>query len=224
MSRAWGASDRALRTGAVTIQTTNFQATDNMIALQHIQDVTATELGICYMNGQNQVVFLDRNHRTVSPYNTSHATYTDTSATTFYTDLQPAYDLRYLYNKVTVTRNGGNPQTANDATSQTAYLIRELNVSTLNTTDTTAGQMATALLNRYKAVKMRYDSITVQPPAGSTMWPHVLGFDISTRITVQRTPPGGGTAWNQDCYIEAVPHTFSRHGSSWVTQWQLSPA
>jgi hypothetical protein len=227
---AWPTADRVLRTGTAIIQPTQFAVTDNMTALQHAQDVTATELGIFYIDGRNRAVFYDRAHRTVAPWNTPQAIFTDVQAewananTWPYQDLSPAFDSRYLYNRVTVTRNGGVAQTAQDATSIATFLTRELNISTLASSDAQSATTASALLARYKDIKHRYDSIGLTPAPGSGLWLAVLTFDISTRITVKRTPPGGGAAWVQDCYVEAVECQFDRHPQHWTTRWQLSPA
>lgn len=74
----WPAADRDLRTGQTTIQASTLA---NVSALQHLQDVIATENGKLYIDGRGYVVFHDRHAPwAVNAQLISQATFGDTGS------------------------------------------------------------------------------------------------------------------------------------------------
>lgn len=226
----WPTADRVIDTGASTIQASTFVATDNQTALQHIQAVVMAENGLFFIDGQGRAVFQDRHRRLTTPYTTSNITFTDSNTTDAthlaYRDLAPSFDADHLYNEVNVTRTGGTTQTAFDATSQTRYYRRTLNLTPLITTDVEALSAAQWLLYRYKDAQLRFDSVTLDGFTDDNLWPQLLGREISDRITVVRTPATHPVTAVQtitkDVFIEAVTHSITP-AVIWTTSYQLSP-
>ena len=112
--------------------------------------------------------------------------------------------------------------TASDATSQTAYGQRSLSrTGLLIAADAEALSQAQYLLSRYKDPALRAKSILIKPDANPTLlWPHILGFDIGTRITLQLAQ----AVIDTDYHIEGIQHDWDARGNLWRTKWQLSDA
>jgi hypothetical protein len=141
----------------------------------------------------------------------------------------PTYDYsmdnRLLYTAVSVTSGvpGEGTQRADDTPAQDLYFLRML--GPINARFLAGGQalgMAQALLNGYKAPQARLRAITVDGDADTngTLWPQVLGREISDRIHVQLDLPGQ-IGLDSDMFIEAIQHKVTKEGGHTVT-WQLS--
>ena len=108
----------------------------------------------------------------------------------------------------------------------TEFGRRKLKVfDTLHISAANALSVAQGLRDRYKDPGIRVESITVDPQRdGSDLWPQVLGREISDKVTVNRTPPAGGTQISADVFIEGIDHQANAVQRSWLTSWTLSPA
>lgn len=115
---------------------------------------------------------------------------------------------------------------AADAASTDDYLLRPLPMQELLLTSSNEAQdMAWYLLARLKAPQLQFSDLSLAPegdPAG--LWPKALGFELNTRITVKRRPPGGGSAISQESQIQDITHTYAASPQSWTTTWRLSLA
>jgi hypothetical protein len=236
-SIGWPAGDRALSLGQTSIDA--FTATNKPL-LQHFQDIVEAENGLLYMRGDGVVVFQNRHYRlTTSASTTSQGTFGDGGGSELpYQSVSPSYDDAQIWNDVRVTAATGTEQAASDSTSQSAYFTRTLVKSGLligdasgvggNTPDNEAAGLAGWLLATYKDPVLRFDRIDLDGAVSDSLWPHMLGRDISDRITVKRRPPpSGSTTISQECWIEAVEHRITDITASflrWQTAWQLSPA
>src|SRR5207248_3281502 len=93
------------------------------------------------------------------------------------------------------------------------------------TTDVRSQLLGDFVLSNRKTPMLRFDSIMVEGHFDDNAWPHVLGRDISDRVTVELTPPSTGVTVEQetkDCYIESVTHRVVAP-VLWETTYQLSP-
>jgi hypothetical protein len=217
--------DRALDQGNSLMQA---QVLDSVTALDHLYEVQSVENGIIYVDGAGVVQMRSRHGYL---YNrVSLATFADGSTAALpYRDVTLTYDVDRVYNDVAVTRVGGSAQTVEDATQQTKHFTRSLAVSDLpldhvdGATAAEAEALAQAqwLLARYKTPAMRVESITLLPFAMDALWPYALGLDIGDVVTVQRTPPGGGSAISQLSSVQAISHR-ARPGH-WETVLSLAP-
>lgn len=212
----------------------------NKNALQHIQDLMDAESGLFFIDGQGRATFHNRHFRFLrSEATTSNGTFGDGGGSELpYQSLNPAYDDTQVWNDVHVTADAGTEQIASDSTSQTTYFKRTLTKTGLLYGDATpyggqapdneAASMASWLLYNYKNPSLRFDRITLEGGYSDSLWPHMLGREISDRITVKRRPPPNGSSTiTKDCWIEAVEHRITDITGSylrWQTSWQLSEA
>jgi hypothetical protein len=134
------------------------------------------------------------------------------------------YDDETLVNLVRIAREGGTQQTAQDATSQTKYLVHtHERTDLLMQTDTAALDYANFVLFQSKDAELRFSELVVNPLRDETnLFPQVLGRDIGDRITVKLTPPGGGSRISRDVFIRGIEHEITP--DTWRTRWTLQSA
>lgn len=220
-SLSWPSGDQNVNAGNSVLQPISIIGQN---VLQLLQQLTESENGYLFMATDGKIFFRERHHRLLASTSiTSQSTFGDGGGSELpYVDLRPSFDDTNIANDIHVTRSGGTEQIAQDATSQAHYFKRTLSkTGLLITTDNEASDAAYWLLGQYKDAGLRFQRLTVAGPMNDSLWPHVLGRDISHRITATKRPPGGGTL-TQDCFIEGVEHTISR--DDWLTSWDLSPA
>lgn len=208
------AADRTVDTGKVSVQASTLT---NGNALDHLYKVDETEFGQAYIGDDGKANFENRSHRTLSPHNTSQHTFSDAFA-----DIELALDDPLLFNDIRLTRSGGSEQTASDSSSQTAYgkhsLVRS---GLLHTSDVITGIYSQYMLARYKQPALRAKSMTLHPEISpSTLFPIVLDYEISTRITVGVAEAG----LSADYFIEGIDESFDSRSNLWETKFQLSDA
>ena len=214
--------DRTLDTGQSTLQATSL----GQGALTEIQTVTATEgPALFFQAADGTATFYDRNHILTGSSLTSQVTigeggepYELAGTTVDLDDLQ-------VWNIVPVARADGVTVTAVDPISRARYGPRTLTggTSLQMTTDAAATDLANYTLARYATPVIQPHAIQVNPHDDPTnLFPQVLGRQLLDRITVTRTPPGGGTAWTQQANIIAVAHAIDPT-AGWQTTWTLSP-
>lgn len=213
----WPAADRDLAAGQSIMQATGAQ--DNVNALEHIQLVAASELGLFFEKGNGDATFHDRMTRRESPYDTSQATFGDDAGEMKYRNVVFKYDEELIYNNIRLTRVGGTEQTANDATGVTDYGKRVLSrTDLLYNSDEDCDSIADYWLTLFKDAIMRVQSLTVDPRRDeANLYPKVLGYDLSTRITVRLNQ----ASIDEEYHIEGIAHDVNAIDKSWVTTWQL---
>ena len=216
----WPAADRNLDPGHTAIQAAN-ELTDET-ALSHLDKVLLSELGALFVDSRNAMTFQERYRRLRDPYDASQATYGDGFGTRSYVGIELEQTDQNVYNDVRIKPKDGTEQTAVDEKSQTAYGRRTLTRSNLLMTRSTEAQdQASILLSRFKDPALRLRSISVRPQRDpTTLFPDVLGFDLSTRIKVQL----GASALDADHHIEGVEHDVQVNPRLWETRWWLSRA
>ena len=179
-------------------------------------------MGVVFIAGDGDVQFQDRHARLKSPFTTSQATFGDDPGEQKYKHLEPSYDDQFIYNDVRVTRSGGTEQTASDATSQTTYGQRSLvKTGLLMTTDAVAKDQADYRLSRNKDATLRSRTLVIKPGRDPVnLFPKVLNYDISTRITVRLNQ----ATIDRDYHIEGIAHEYDARTGDWTTTWELSDA
>lgn len=236
----WPSADRDIDTGQTTLQATG--AISNVRGQSHLFKVQETEAGIMFIAGDGDVQFQDRTARFESPLNTSQATYDASPGNQLYQDVDLSLDDDLLFTEVRATRTGGTEQVATVETTGIGWSIgtagkSELGISTtlaastgkrtliltelLMTTDAVALDLADYDLSIFKDAVLRAKSITVMPNRDAVnLFPDVLGFDISTRITLVLSQ----ASISKDYHIEGITHTYRARELRWRTTWQLSDA
>jgi hypothetical protein len=224
----WPRSLRNIDTGTATIAASAFDPTSFTSALRHIQDVSDGDLGYFFISGDGLATYHDRYHRGRATLSTvSQATFGDGAGQLPYEDLTPDYSKDHILNDVSTTASGSVlPQRVQDGTSIARYFRRSTQRNALTSTDADAALQSKLILATHKDPGLRIEAIVLSPSAisgtdGDNLWAQVLGREIGDRVTIVKTPPGGGAAISQDCYIEAMQDTFD--GLDWVATWQLTP-
>ena len=219
-SANWTAGLRQLDTGGVTVAAYSPVCAD---VLQEIGRVAKTEDGLFFMDTDGNATFHTNSHRTGS---TSIVTITDTGGGLNYTEpFVRDYDDKQVWNDVTVAAVGVTPQAADSTASVDAYGRRKMKqFDTLHVNATGAQDTAAGLVARFKDPVTRIPSVTLDGQSDTGLWPHVLGRDISDRVTVRHASRSSTTGtYSADHHVEGVRHVGSVNGD-WTVDWLLSPA
>lgn len=209
----WRSADRSIETGASTLGPAPSNV-EGASALDHLLAVEQTEQGRFFIDGQGRACFFSRNHETSVAV---EASFTEDD----YVELGFDYSDSNLCNDCTVTRVGGFPQRAQDATSIAAYWRMSDSLSgLLYSTDNEAKSMAEWRVANMAEPTMRPSRLEFVPLMNlPDMFPRVLARELGDRIEVTRNLTGGDVV--VDAVIEGVEHRFTRR--EWNTSWNLSP-
>ena len=209
----WPLSLREIDTGNSTLQADPGTSRNVLEALQTVEN---SEFGGVFVDGQSNVVFVDRDSLITRPA-TSLYSFNDNGTDISYTNAVVAYDDTTLINDVTVTRSGGTAQNVYDQTSiDTFFLHSGIRDGILVQTDTEALNQAKGILATRKDPEVRIDSIQLnlyddinpnKPKAG-------VDIDLLDGITVTKTMPGN-TSVTQPSLVNAIHHDITK--SSWMT-------
>jgi len=213
--------DRALADGISEVQAVSLAGTT---ALQHIQDVASAEGGLFFVSKTGVATFYDRHRLLKEPFREPVAELGDAGAAGehAYSHLSYSYGCEWIYNDVVMQAEGGDEQTASDATSQARYLRRTLSqTGLLLVSDTEVATRARFMLNRYRDPLVRFDSLELSGAIEAATWEALLAMDMGDLLTVRHQPSGGGDPWEQDSVIQGIKHEISVE--DWrVTMW-LAP-
>ena len=205
------------------------QPTDEKV-LAYCQRVARTEFGRFYVAADGYApTFRDRHaHRNLTWMSETQATFSDQAGTSYpYRDLSfdPA-DTRMVRNSIVRGRADTAPVVRRDRDSIGLYTQLEDDGSDLLFRDMQdAYDQASYLLERYHEPSTRIRSLSLKPrrkPA--TLWPAALGYEIGTRVAVERTPMQTGNVFRQVAHVEQVEHLIDLERKDWSTSWSLSPA
>jgi hypothetical protein len=194
-------------------------------ALEALQTVENSELGVLFMGPQGNVTFYDRSSMAVRAAGAA-TTFNDDGTNIAYQDLDINLDETELANVVTFTRHGGSPQTAFDTASIDEYFTRTFERSDL-VMETNAQALAKAniVLNYRKQVRLRVDSITLDCSSPSARVLPALTLDVGDPIIVNRDM-AGGTSLSLRITIQGHSHdiTPDRWTTRFTTAYPLSTA
>lgn len=190
--------------------------------LDEILRVVLVEDGLFWIDGDGNAVFKDGH--TMIQDDSIQATFSDDGADLPYAELMVAYDIDQLWNSVTVTREDGEAQTADDSTSITQYGERSLHLSaTAHAADGEANALAEWLVANFKDPRARIPELVLIPERDVDLWPKALGLEFLDKVNVERTVQTGDD-FDGDCYIVGVSHTVTMVGGRhWETVFQLAP-
>ena len=203
------ASQRAIDDGVETLQADT--VSEGTGVLQYLQLVTQTESGRLFVSADGNLTF--QNRRSAISTGTAVVLADDGSGIPFDAiEIVVGSDL--LYNRATVTREGGAAQTASNTDSQDLYEIRALDYTgLLFTSDTNSLELAGYLVNRFGDPALRFGRVQVNLAAlSSAQATQVLGLDLGTPVEVKFTPTGGGTQIDRYGIVEKVEHTITVDG------------
>lgn len=184
----WPVSMRDIDTGQTTVQ--DDPATQRT-ALNAMQTVATTEYGAIYMGADGKAVFQDRKLTTSSIAGTPKV-FNDNGTGIGYFDVKWVLDDSQVYNKATVTRQGGSVQTVSDTPSIEKYFTHSYNQSgLLMQTDAEALDYAKAFIASRKETSIRVDELTLDLQQDNYTDGTIagLGLDYFSPITITTSQP-----------------------------------
>jgi len=203
---AWPAGLRDLDAGVQVLQADVVE--QGREVLEYLQLVSASEPGLLFMSKDNKVTFRDRNTAAAA----GTVVFSDDDSGISYTDIQISYGTELLYNRVTITPLGIEPQTAQDTDSQLEYGTQSLDLSGLLIQSGAAGTadaqaIAAFLVGKYKDPDLRFESLSVQLAGLSTSdQESVLSLELADLIRVKYQPMGIGDRIVRDAQVIGIRH------------------
>jgi hypothetical protein len=171
-----------------------YQIDANTNALGYAQSIADSEQGYFFVSRDGKLTFTDR---ITKAFATAVAAFSDDDGTDIkYQTLSILYGQEFLYNKVIATREGGTPQVANDATSQTEYGISTLSLDNLLLADDTDAQdLADELLDLYAEPAYRFENMSLLVSSfGSSTRTTCNQLELGDTVTVERNYQTGSPA------------------------------
>ena len=218
----WPASARIIDAGRLAVPA---QTLTNANILQHFDDLLKAEQGLFWIDGNGNAVYRDRSYRQ-----------TKVSRGVFgvgglpIKQIHPDFSDANLWNQIVVQRTGGVAQIANDAASQADNDVRTYTLpqsaADLLPSDAEGMRLAQYLLSQAAVPTLRITAIDLDPEADASgaLWPHVLGAEVSDRITLTHSLPGTTGLVAADYFIEQIKHDLRFAEGNHTCSWQVSKA
>lgn len=198
--------------------------------LPYLQRCAQTDLGRLYIDARGRVTFQDRSHeRHDSSAITSQLTLSDEPDSTeagYYDLVFDPSDERMLVNHARCGRDGKPPAVYRDMSSIELFgEARRDREDMLFASMLDASDQSRYLVTRFGTPQVRIGAVTLRPQRhADVLFPAVLGFELGTRVTVERTPVGVGSVFSQPALLEQVEHVVDLNRWVWSVVWSLSPA
>ena len=176
-----------------------------------------------YAAKDGTVVFEDRSSR-YTQGQTSMGTFGESTATGEYpySAFEDDTDPTYTFSQANLTRPGnGNFAPIINAATAAKYGQRTLTQTVQCLLDFDLTQAGIFYTNRYANPVKRIAVMTLNPAANPTLWPVVLGLELSQRWTVTRR--NAGVTASRDYYIERISHRGDSDNFTWLVDVQMSP-
>lgn len=178
-------------------------------AVEYLRKIAATENGPLFVSADGKITFPGKlaNDPTIAEIFDDDETPGDIP----WSALSIDYSLDRVINTAKVQREGGNTQSATDSDSIDDYGVLDGGlgvVQTLHRSPSGARSLATRLVVRNHEPKVIIDDLTIDATDDDAPFGTMTTLDIGTAVTVRGTPPGGGSAIAQNCYIERITHTL----------------
>lgn len=187
-------------------------------ASQYLQLIAQSEGGDLFVTAGGVLRFKERN----SPIGDVQAVFSDdgdAGSIPYLTIDQDASD-DLLFNRVTTSGVSGAEQTVTDDASVEAYQVSSLDrTGQLALHDVDMLDQARFLLARFSTpdIRLRQVAVRVDDLTGARQ-AEALGLELTERVTVERTPPGGGSpsTLTQAALVEGIGWEITQGGASWV--------
>ena len=208
----WPTAARAIDTGDTELQS---DPGDERSVLQALQTIEKSDLGALFIDHNGKITYYDRGH--LSQLAAGPATlFDDIGLNIQYQDISVSFDDTELANQVTLTRAGGQPQTASDTASIDEYFLRTYSRSELMMeTNALALIRANQILNYRKQVRLRIDSLTLDVAQDPDRIEAALSLEIGDPIVVRKTMAGGS---HIDTRLAVQGHTHDITPDRWITR------
>jgi hypothetical protein len=184
---------KSIQTG--DIQLGSYQVNAGTNALAYAQEIAQAEQGFFFIDRQGTLTFTSR-VGSIFPSGVAADFSDDQGSDIKYQSLGVTYGQENFYNKVIATRESGTPQIANQATSQSEYGIKALDLSGLLVeTDGDALTIAENIRDVYGQPTYRFDSMGVLVSAQTSGVRSTLAdLDLSDIIKIERNFQTGSPA------------------------------
>jgi hypothetical protein len=213
---------RSLRTASRQVQEMRYEGRSRR---EMIDEAVKAEgdPAMVYQNKAGAIVFLDRAHRSASPWNAVVATFDSDGTDVPYQGIVLDDGESFIRNDVRLTPEGGTLQKAEDATSIAAYQRQTLDLgSSFNVSDSDAAAEVDARLAKYKDPLPRVLSLSLSGGQATTRT-QMLTRELGDRIRVIYRPKGGGSAIDQELFIRKIVLEGDRRSNPWWSaQWGLA--
>ncbi len=212
-----------LDVGRATVAAVTFLAADEKTATDHIQEVTDSEPGRFFFDGEGVGVFQDRSHVAPIP-DPSAITLTDDPDGISYQAIVLNYEIDQISNDISlVAIDTTTAASVQDTVSIDRYYRRSLQRQTqLRPYDSDIQSQANWLLTQKKDPKLRVLEVSALAFDDAT-FNALLPRELGDHVTVVRTPPGDTSETiNQPSAIERLTVTAAP-GPAWSFKFELSP-
>lgn len=221
----WSAGMRYADAGTVDVIAYNpATVAEREMALPHLQRVAEAEGGLIWCKGNGDIVFQDGVARQKSPYNTSQATFDGDGAISKFADIELVDDDTFMYNQAMISSatDAWDEQIVIDPDAQKTQGKQAYELSqTLIANEADAFDKGFVIINRYNDSELRPERLIIKPEASpADLYPKVLGYEISTRITVELDNTLNPAGLDKEYHIEGIEHEWAVD-DQWITTWQL---
>jgi hypothetical protein len=208
--------------GAVNIstgQSTCEAGTASGNALTYLHQMERTEQGALFVNKAGVLRFLDRYELLAD----STVTFSDDGSDTDYESLRRLVTATELYNRLAANRPSQADVIEDDATSQTTYGVRYLDLGEVFFgSDAEVTDMLDYALVRYANQSPRIAEVTTLLDSKSTIAVSQLcQLELSESATVEFTPPNVSQI-SIECSIESIRHDYTV-GGGWRLTFGFTP-
>lgn len=205
---------------------------DGTPALDAIFAATETENGRVFVDKDGVFRFIGRLGFNINPlYTTSQATFSDSGDPDAipYTDIVFENSDTLLRNRIEIGHAVFGTVVASDPASEARFSQLAFQRTVDDATQVAQTATAEIMLARFKDPQTRVLSVTVPTSRSTVTFPNglygkVLSLALGMRVTVERTPPGGGSPISQECFILSQSHTCDAQTQSWTTTFGLTLA
>lgn len=179
----WPSTLRDIETGIPDIQSRTVPAETN--ALQYLQSLSLTEPGSIFISKDGKFAFRDRRN----PATSANVVALGEGGIPV-SDLAVVYGSELLYNRVTVSRQGGGTAIASDIASQNSYGIRDLTVGDIQlVSDGDLVDYVVAYADQFSQPEYRFENVSVRLEKLTTSQQNeILGLEIGDICSVAFTP------------------------------------
>ncbi len=208
---------RVIDRGTTLMSASNYRG-DILTACLAAEDA---EAGFFFVDATGVIRFRDSASRTE---NTDMATTQATLRDGDYAASNAFLGLQHVYNQVTFSRSGGDPQLVTDDASIAKYGRRTYDKTVDVLTDGEALGRSAHFVDRFGRPRLRPGTITVKPARDrrAALFHRVMGLGLLDRVMLEQTPLGVGPTMKVVGLVDRVTHQVVK--DDWVTTLAISQA
>jgi hypothetical protein len=198
---------------------------DEMTALDYLRLLEQTEAGRLYISSGGLVTLVGRH----SPlFSVPSDTWGDSPAAgeLQYATVSPDFGEQWLTNRATVQRQGGVPQTAEDAASIADHgVFADSKTGLMLPDDNASRDYAGWIVDHYSEPVTRINAVSFYAHRSTSFLGRAAPRELTDQVTILRRPPGGGAPFTTTAHVEGIQHVLDlRSQRTWEVAYQLSPA